>query len=240
MNAIDIIIVIVLIAQAAVGFRRGLALALASVSGAIGGLILGYRYAQPLALKADQLLGVTARLAAFLARYLKAVIPTSAPLPKNATPAMIEQALRAESIPAPLRDYLTVHINDALTQYSLAASAADLIARALAGLLATAVIFGLLFLVCRTLTYAIGAWLTHLAERTPLNLPNHFGGALFGLLEGLLGVTLLVGVLTTLLTLLPESNVIAKTWSSSGLVKLFAKAFYALLPGALAARPKAP
>ena len=240
LNAIDIIIVIILVAQGAAGFRRGLALALASVSGAVGGLILGYRCAQPLALKADQLWGVTTHLTAFLARYMKAVIPASAALPKNATPAMIEQALRAETIPTPLRDYLTLHLADFLAHCSRAESAVDIIARALAGLLVTAAIFGLLFLVCRTLTYAVGVWLTSLAARTPLNLPNHFGGALFGLLEGLLGVTLLVGVLTTLLTFLPDSNVVAKAWSTSGLVKLFAKAFYALLPSAPAVLPKVP
>lgn len=240
LNVVDIIIAVVLAVQAALGYRRGLALALASVSGAVGGLILGYRWAQPLANEADQLWGVTTRLAGFLARYMKSVIPASAVLPKNATPAMIEQALRTENIPAPLRDYLTSHLADFLAQYGGAGSAVDAVARALAGLLVTAAVFVLLFFACRGLSYVIGAWLTHLAERTPLNLPNHFAGAFFGLLEGLLGVTLLIGILTTLMTFVPDSNVIARTWASSGLVRLFARAFYALLPGASTVRLKAP
>lgn len=232
MNLIDIVILIILLVSAIAGFRRGLAQSLAGIIGSVGGLIAGYQFARPVAARAELLWGVTTRLAAFCAKYVKVVLPATASLPENATPTMVQQALSAQSIPAPIRDYFLRNMNDTLAQLG-SGSLTDLLARTLAGLLITAVAFTVIYLLCRAVALLIGAWLTHLAERSPLNMPNHFGGGLIGLLEGAIGVTLAVGLLTMVVALLPPTGTMAVTCAQSGLVKLFAKAFYALVPAAI-------
>lgn len=231
MNLVDILILVALLTTTIVGFRRGFARSLASIAGSIGGLILGYQYSRPLADRAEQFWGITTGLANVFARYVRLVIPAAAGLPANATPVMVEQALTSQNIPAPMRDFFLRNMSETLAQIGdLGGSLTELPARTLAGMLVTAVSFTLIYIVCRCVAWLIGAALTRLAENSPLNVPNHFGGGLIGLLEGAIGVTLFVGLATMVVALLPADNAIALAFTRSGLVKLFARAFYALVP----------
>lgn len=229
MNWIDWVIIICLAIAALRGMARGLAISVAAIVGTLGGLFVAWQASGPLAAWLELTTGAVSRLTAFFARYMDRVVPATTGS-AQLTQGTVAQALASPAIPPAVRDFLSARLTQTAQLATDVGTAASMLARTLAGALVTAAAFIVVYYLCSAIAIAIGRTLNRAADRSILNLPNHLGGAAFGLLQGAVVAMLLIGVLSLIMPLLPPDSAIVGAFAGSRFGQLLIKAFYTLIP----------
>lgn len=230
MNLADWLIVICIALRGLVGMTRGLAASLFGVLGSVGGLVIAWRAAGPLTTLLETTTGVVTGLAGLFTRFTERAIPALAGAGTQLTQAKLEQLLGTQALPATVRDHLAASLPDTTAMIRQAGSLAAVVSRTLATVLITALIFAIIYQLCRFLGAALAYQLSRAVRNTPLSLPNHLGGLLFGLFEGAVAAMLAIGLIGLIMPLFPAGNFVATTLAGSRVAQMLEGAFYALIP----------
>lgn len=200
-NWLDWGILVVLAVGLISGFLRGLVGMVAGLVAYLIGLVLAGRYSGAVLAWLDARLQVVDRLAVFLAREVS--LPGGiGDLPVAAVPPeQLTRAIYALPLPAAYHAALLERLQQAVAAQSQATLAEVLFSLVAQGILA-AVVFLLILAVVGGLLSWLARRLTDLADMVPLVGPiNRWTGALAGLLEALLGLTLAVALVTPVLSM---------------------------------------
>ncbi len=230
MNAVDWFIILLLTVSALNGFMAGFVRVVFGLAGSLIALVVAALYCLRLRVWLDVQFGLTDAITGFLARYVN--LPLGLSLMKIGEAGQGELAELADALhlPAPYKEAVLDYVATAVLTSTEAglATVGELLYQGLASAIANTVAFFLLFFIVRGLLHWVGAALHGLLAGSMPGV-NRLAGAVAGLLQGAVVVTLIAGLSAPLLSVGPLKPLAALVEASS-LAPFFLRAFYTISP----------
>jgi len=227
-SILDWVLAAILILGAFRGLRRGLVRSLAHLAGLVLGLVLAWRFSEPLCRYLEAHYGWVSRLGAYLAAHLPLAMTVSS-LPVGQGNAL-NDAIGALGLPAFVKAYLAA-AGQNLAGLPPGLTVGQVLSTLLAAALISAACFTLIFFAVQTAAAALGGSLSGALALTPLHFVDHLLGAAAGAATTAVFLTLAVGGLS-LLASVPAFAFIQPFLARSQLVPTFLWLFRHLVPNA--------
>jgi len=230
MSIADVVIVVLLCVGAIDGARRGFVRLILGVAALFGALAAGVMGAKPLAIWVDYRYGVVVRVSKWLLRYLH--------MPQEFLSTRLEVAgvesflegLAVLRVPRAYTQVITGVIESDL-KHMIAAGVqtwGEMLAYAVANLMVIAAAFLIIFIVVRMLISALAGMISVSIDKTPVGWANSALGLVAGLAKQALIITILLGLVSSLVTV-PGMDWLSQQIGSSTLSHYFLTAFYKLI-----------
>ena len=202
MNWLDVLIAAALVIGAVSGWHRGLIALVLGLAGTFLSFYLAAKFSGTLAQLVETRLHWVSGTASFLATVVP--VPTfAAKIRLSSLPAAdLLRQLDGFKVPPELKGYLAGFARQVLETPGSAAptTLADLLFRAMAMAIWTAIAFLAIMSVTAWIIRLISATINYVMRKGPTGLVNHLGGALAGVLEAGLGLVVLAGLAAPFLT----------------------------------------